>query len=127
MLNDSTSPEPVFKDIYLRDAAPPHPGEVLRIDLLPLAGLTRVQLAKRLGITSHRLAAVMAETSPVTADLAMRLGALFGYGARYWLGLQMQHDQWLIEQPATFQIRPLDKKRSAKASAVTKPKSLGYR
>jgi antitoxin HigA-1 len=127
VLNDSTSQEPVFKDIYLRDAAPPHPGEVLRDDLLPMTGLTRTALAKRLGITPQRLSALLSEKAPITADLAMRLGTLFGHGARYWLGLQMQHDIWLTEQPATFTIKPLDWKRPPKASTKTNAGVLGYR
>lgn len=127
MLNETTSQEPVYKDIYLRDAAPPHPGEVLRDDVLPLTGLSRAALAKRLGVTPQRLTGVLTEKSPITADLAMRLGALLGHGARYWLGLQMQHDVWLTEQPPTYVIKPLEWKRTPKASKMKKSGALGYR
>ena len=120
VLNDSTSPEPVFKDIYLRDTAPPHPGEVLREDILPMVGLSRTATAKRLGITPQRLSALLCEKRPMTADLAVRLGTFFGQGARYWLGLQMQHDIWLTGQPATYAIQPLDWKRRPKESAIKK-------
>lgn len=127
MLNDSSSPEPVYKDIYLRDEAPPHPGEVLREDILPLTGLSRTALAKRLKISARVLTSLLAEKTPVTADLAIRLNALLGHGTRYWLGLQMQHDIWLTEQPVAFSIKPLDWKRAPKATSRKKPAALGYR
>lgn len=127
VLNDSSSQEPVFKDIYLRDEAPPHPGEVLRDDILPMTGLSRTALAKRLKISARALTSLLAEKTPVTADLALRLSALLGHGPRYWLGLQMQHDMWLTGQPVTYAIKPLDWKRTPKASSRKKPGALGYR
>ncbi|MEQ1696465.1 MAG: HigA family addiction module antitoxin [Hyphomicrobiaceae bacterium] len=127
VLNETTSQEPVYKDIYLRDVAPPHPGEVLRDDILPRTGLSKSALAKRLAITPQRLTSLLTEKTAVNADLAMRLGTLLGHGARYWLGLQMQYDIWLTQQPATFSIKPLEWKRAPKASNLKKPGALGYR
>ena len=111
MLNDETFQEPVYKDIYARHAAPLHPGEVLRDDLLPASGLSKTGLAKRIGIGPRRLNKLLTEQTPITADLAIRLGALFGHGPRYWLGLQMQFDLWLTDQPTTSSIKPLQWKR----------------
>ncbi len=116
--NDSSGHEAVFKDLYLRDVAPPHPGEVLRDDILPLTGLTRTALAKRLGVSPRRLSNVLAERTSINADLAMRLGAVLGHGARYWLGLQMQYDIWVTEQPANFTVKPIQWKRSGKSGPV---------
>ena len=107
MLLESSADEPVHKDIYQRDAAPAHPGEVLREDILTRLDLSRAAVARRLGISHQKLTAVLNEKAPVTADLAMRLGALLGHGARYWLGLQMQYDLWLIDQPPTFKVQAL--------------------
>jgi addiction module HigA family antidote len=83
------------KDLYDRDLPPPHPGEILREDILPRIGLTLGELAGHLGVSAALLADFLAERASVTADLAMRLGAALGHGARYWLGLQMQHDLWI--------------------------------
>jgi antitoxin HigA-1 len=127
VLNDSSLSEPIYKDLYQRDEAPPHPGELLREDVLPLIGLSRTGLAKRLGISARTLTSVLAEKAPVTADLAMRLDALLGYGARYWLGLQMQHDIWLTQQPAKFAITPLERTNAPKRSARKRSIALGYR
>lgn len=113
--HDSAAHEAVFKDLYLRDVAPPHPGEVLREDILPQLGLTRTSLAKRLGISRQRLGNLLAERTPINAGLAMRLGTVLGHGARYWLGLQIQHDIWVTEQAAPFTLKPFEWKRPAKA------------
>ena len=56
--------------------------------------MTRAQLAKHLQISTRRLNEVVRERRDINLDLAMRLGAAFGQGAHFWLGLQMQHDLW---------------------------------
>lgn len=124
--HEQGSQDQVFKDIYQRNAAPPHPGEILRDDILPLLGLTRAALARKLGVTPRRLANLLAERSPITADLAQRLGIVLGHGPRYWLGLQMQHDVWLTTQPLDVPVTPLKWTRLPKgAKAPSKP--AGYR
>lgn len=126
---DQPSPEDhLYKDIYQRDEAPPHPGEILREDLIPRCGLNRAAVAKRLGISKQKLADVLAERAPVTADLAMRFAALFGFSPRYWLGLQMQHDWWVIQQSKDLPITPIDWKRArGRKGASAKQRTPGYR
>ena len=68
----------------------------------------------------------MAERTPITADLAIRLGTVLGHGPRYWLGLQMQRDIWLTAQPLDLPVKPLKWTRTPKASRVMPP-SPGYR
>ncbi len=99
----------LYKDLYSQDEAPPHPGEVLREDIFPKLGVTKVALAKALGVGARKLASFMAERTPVTFDMAQRLGVVLGHGPRYWLGLQVQHDLWRAAQPlpANMQLRPL--------------------
>lgn len=95
------------KDRIEADLTPPHPGEILREDLLPALGMSRAAFARHIGISARRLGAVLAERVPVTLDLALRLGAAFGHGTRYWLGLQVQHDIWCAEQSASVSVEPL--------------------
>ena len=88
--------------------SPPHPGEILREDLLPRLGMSRTAFARHLGISAGRLGAVLSERSSVTLDLAVRLAAAFGHGSRYWLGLQAQHDIWRAEQVlASVTVKPV--------------------
>ncbi len=87
---------------------PPHPGEILREDLLPALGMSRACFARHIGISVGRLAALLAERVPVTLDLALRLGAAFGHGTRYWLGLQVQHDIWCAERAVRVPVKPVE-------------------
>jgi antitoxin HigA-1 len=104
---------PVFKDLYMRDVAPPHPGEILRDEILPRLALTRKALAKHLGISVRRLYDLLSERAPITLDLARRLGTALGHGPRYWLGLQMQHDIWQSEQPHALAVKPITRRRAS--------------
>lgn len=86
---------PPFKAIdQLSDASPPHPGEILREDMLPHYRVTIDELAERIGVSRQTLATIMAEQAPVTRDVAGRLGTAIGHGAKYWLALQLQYDMW---------------------------------
>ena len=72
---------------------PSHPGELVATALEGL-DLPVSTAAKHLGITRQTLHRVIAGTSPVTPDIAVRLGKLFGNGAGLWLRLQAAHDCW---------------------------------
>jgi addiction module HigA family antidote len=97
----------VYKDTHDGDLHPPHPGEILREDILPLLSLTRRQFARHLGVSVRVLSELLSERRSVTLDIAQRLGVALGQGARYWLGLQMQHDVWLTTQAQTIAVTPL--------------------
>lgn len=73
---------------------PLHPGEILREDVLPQLKISRARLARKLDISTRRLEDILEERASVTKPLARKLGLVVGYGGRYWLGLQLQHDLW---------------------------------
>jgi antitoxin HigA-1 len=100
---------------------PPHPGAVLREQILPRLGLSRAGLARRLSISPRSLAGLLAEDRPVSLDMARRLGLAFGNGARYWLALQMQHDVWTAEQDGPLDIAPITVAKSAQAARANGP------
>ncbi|MDX2289990.1 MAG: HigA family addiction module antitoxin [Hyphomicrobiaceae bacterium] len=97
-----------IKDIFDRSAPPPHPGEVLREDILPKLRLSRAEVARHLKVSARSLGDLLRERRGITLDLAMRLGTAFGQGAHFWLALQMQHDLWLAAQGEPPQVRRLD-------------------
>lgn len=97
----------MFKIQSDRDPAPPHPGEILREDILPHVAMSRAELARHLGISTRMLCDLLAEKRAVTLDLAVRLGAALGQGARYWLGVQTQHDIWQASRLEVVPVRPL--------------------
>jgi antitoxin HigA-1 len=97
----------VFKQASSLDQPPPHPGELLREDILPKLLLDQAGLARHLGVESATLAEIIDEQRPVTVDLARRLGAAFGQGARFWLGVQMQFDLWKIQVDGPIAVMPV--------------------
>jgi len=83
------------KIIARRPKRPPtHPGALLREDVLPGAGLSVSDAARRLGVTRQTLYNLLREQTAVTPDMAVRLGALFGNGPELWLGMQTAYDLW---------------------------------
>src|SRR5258708_11797169 len=73
---------------------PTHPGEILREDVLPTAGLTQDKLARLLGVSRRTVSEILHERRPVTTDMAHRLARAFGTSPEMWLGLQQDVDPW---------------------------------
>ena len=77
---------------------PAHPGELLREDILPALGRTKVQIAEALGISRQHLYDILGERKAVSPEIAVRLGAAFGDGAEVWLRMQAAYDAWHAER-----------------------------
>lgn len=84
----------MLKNIRELDLGPPHPGEILREDMMPRLHLATTGLADKLHLSCEAVDDLLAERSAVTAEIATRLAANFGHSVRFWLGLQMQYDRW---------------------------------
>ena len=77
---------------------PMHPGELIREDLLPAPGVSKTALARSLGISRQTLYDILNERQPVTAEMAVRFGKLFGNGARFWVNMQRAFDLAIAER-----------------------------
>lgn len=73
---------------------PPHPGEVLREDVLPGLSLTVTEAARQLRITRVALSRVLHGKAAVSPDMALRLSAWLGTSAEVWLRMQVAYDLW---------------------------------
>jgi addiction module HigA family antidote len=69
-----------------------HPGELLREEILPALGRSKVAVARLLGVSRQTLYDVLKEKQPVTPGMALRLGKLCGNGPDLWLNLQKRFD-----------------------------------
>jgi len=78
--------------------APTHPGALLRDEVLPEMGLSVAGAARRLRVSRQTLHRILAGTSAVTPEMALRLGRLVGNGPTLWLRMQEAHDLWHAEQ-----------------------------
>jgi len=74
------------------DRAPTHPGELLREEFLPDLGWSSDELAERLRVSRVVIDALLAEAAPVTPELALRLGRLFGQTPAFWIKSQLACD-----------------------------------
>jgi antitoxin HigA-1 len=105
-------------------ARPVHPGEVLREDVIEELGLSVAALARALDVQTARLAAIVREERPVTAEVALRLAAFLGGDAQSWLNLQSAHDLRRAEHEHGRAIRSTVKSRLAAAEYPRR--SSGY-
>ena len=71
---------------------PVHPGEILREDVLPVLSMSKTAVADALKISRQTLYDILNEKQPVTAEMAVRFGKLFGNGSNFWINLQRAYD-----------------------------------
>jgi addiction module HigA family antidote len=71
---------------------PPHPGRILRDDLLAPLGMSINQLAHALCVPANRLSQIVQGKRAITPDTSLRLARYFGFGHDYWLNLQAHYD-----------------------------------
>ena len=83
---------------------PVHPGEILRVDVLPALGLPKAEIARLLGISRQTLYEILHEKQPVTPAMALRVGKLCGNGPDLWVNLQQNFDLQKAEAELGDQI-----------------------
>ena len=81
-----------------RNRCPTHPGEVLRDDVLPALGMSVTDASKALNVTRQTLHRILAGTTAVTPEMALRLGKFCGNGPSLWLRMQEAYDLWHAER-----------------------------
>ena len=91
---------------------PVHPGEILREDILPGLSMSKTAVADTLGISRQTLYEILNEKQPVTAEMAVRFGKLFGNGAGFWANLQRAYDLALAERAVDVSRIPTLKAQS---------------
>ncbi|CAM5211200.1 HigA family addiction module antidote protein [Oligella ureolytica] len=71
---------------------PPHPGELLREDVIVELGLTVTEAAERLSMSRVALSRVLNCKAGISPDLAIRLERAGVSTARAWLAMQTNYD-----------------------------------
>src|SRR3954466_16343449 len=80
------------------DRCPCHPGALLREDVIPATGKTKTEIARLLGISRQHLHDILEEKKPISPEVAVRVGKLFGGGAGSWVRMQGEYDVWHAER-----------------------------
>ena len=91
------------------DRCPMHPGELLREEVIPASRTSKASIARMLGISRQHLYAILAEKSPVSPAVAIRLARLFGGSAHSWVQMQGLYDIWKAARDIDVSaIKPLE-------------------
>ena len=89
----------------IKNGLPPiHPGEFLR-EILEERHLSQAHFARVIGVAPMRISYVVKGTRPVTAELALLFGRVFGQSPQYWLNLQAAYDLKLAEKTIAAQLK----------------------
>src|SRR3954452_20468397 len=92
---------------------PPDPGALLRDEMIPATGRSKVEIAGLIGISRQHLYDILNERKPVSPTVAVRLGKLFGDGAGVWTRMQAAYDTWHAEREEDVSKIPTIKVRAA--------------
>lgn len=71
---------------------PTHPGEILIEVFLKPAGITQLDFAKHIGISSQLLRDIVRERQSITPELAWRFSQALGTTPEFWTNLQISYD-----------------------------------
>ena len=85
----------------------PHPGELLREDVLLPLGMAVTEAADRLGMSRVALSRVLNGRAGISPDLAIRLERAGVSTARFWMTLQANYDLSQAMQREQPPVKPL--------------------
>jgi len=77
---------------------PVHPGEILKEDVLPSAGVSVTSAAKALGVSRQMLHGILSQRKPLSAVMCLMLSRLLGSSPEMWMRLQAAYDLKVAEQ-----------------------------
>lgn len=93
---------------------PVHPGEMLLEEFLVPHGISQHRLAEMIDVTVNRVNEIVKGKRGVSPDTAIRLEALFGASAQFWLNLQLAWDLYHAQlEPDLAEVRKRIKRLAA--------------
>lgn len=85
----------------------PHPGELLREDVLNPLGLEVTEAAHRLGVARTTLSRVLHGHAGISPNLALRLEKAGVSTARFWMALQSNYELSQVGSGSFQEVKPL--------------------
>lgn len=86
---------------------PPHPGEILREDVIAPSGLSVTEAAERLAMSRVALSRVLKGKVGISPDLAVRLEHAGANTVQAWVAMRANYDLWQALQHEQPPVRPL--------------------
>lgn len=89
----------------IKNGLPPiHPGILLK-EILDELGVSQNTFAHAVGVSPMRISHVINGSRPVTAELAVLFGKVFGQTPTYWMNLQTSYDLKTAEKVMVLRMR----------------------
>lgn len=86
---------------------PPHPGEVIRAEIIEAHGLSVTAAAKVLGVSRQALSGLLNAQVDLTGDMALRIEKAFGPKMETLIGMQSAYDVFKTRQrEKEIKVRP---------------------
>jgi len=86
---------------------PPHPGEIIKEDVLEAEGINVTEAARQLGISRVTLSRLLNGKTGISVDMALRLSQWLGTTPEVWLRMQDACDLWRARKTKRPQVTPL--------------------
>lgn len=75
-----------------KNRKPTHPGEILFEEFLKPAGISQVELARKMGIPIQRINTLINGKRAMTAETAILLSRILKTSSEFWMNLQIACD-----------------------------------
>lgn len=75
-----------------KNRKPTHPGEILFEEFLKPAGISQVELARKMGIPIQRINTLINGKRAMTAETAILLSRVLKTSSEFWMNLQIACD-----------------------------------
>jgi len=92
---------------------PPHPGEIIKEDVLKSENLSVTEAARQLGISRVTLSRLLNGKTGVSVDMALRLSQWLGTTPEVWLRMQDACDLWQAGKTKRPKVKPLQSRETA--------------
>ena len=92
---------------------PPHPGEIIKEDVLKSENLSVTEAARQLGISRVTLSRLLNGKTGVSVDMALRLSQWLGTTPEVWLRMQDACDLWQAGKTKRPKVKPLQSREAA--------------
>jgi addiction module HigA family antidote len=87
--------------------APPHPGAIVREEILDELGLTVSEAANVLDVRRATLSDLINGNAALSAEMALRIEKAFGVKMETLLNMQARHDAYTMRQRAgEIEVKP---------------------
>jgi len=96
---------------------PPHPGEIIKEDVLEAEGISVTEASRQLGVSRVTLSRLLNGKAGVSVDMALRLSQWLGTTPELWLRMQDACDLWQAGKTKRPNVQPLQSRGTTPSSS----------